>query len=95
LLPQTKAPAKKAAKPAPKATKPPAKPKGTTKKKVLAPQDRNADESFAEVDEDDSDDGGPVLALATNGRKKDKTASETYQKVRVLLNGSTLPTNSS
>lgn len=92
---QTKAPAKKAAKPAPKAAKAPAKPKGATKKKVLAPKDRNADESFGEVDEDDSDDGGPVLALASNGRKKDKTASETYQKVCVSPNGFTLPTDCS
>ncbi|KAL4065795.1 DNA topoisomerase, partial [Scleroderma yunnanense] len=84
---KTVTPAKKAAKPASKATKAPAKSKAAPKKKILTPKDRNADESVVEVDEDDSDDDDPApsdAAPVTNGRKKDKTASETYTKLTQL-----------
>ncbi|KAI6153143.1 DNA topoisomerase II [Pisolithus tinctorius] len=79
----TKAPAKKATKTTTKAAKLPARSKPGPKKKVLAPKDENADGDGLDDLEDASDDGvsGPIAV--TNGRK-DKTASEMYQKLTQL-----------
>ena len=77
--PKKKVPAKPkpASKPAPKA-------KAAPKKKVLVDKDDNADTMDA-GDSGDEEIGGPSepAPAATNGKKK--TASETYQKVSVLV----------
>jgi DNA topoisomerase-2 len=86
---QTKAPAKKTvvAKPALKPSKPPAKPKAVPKKKVLVDKDDNADRSAVDVDEvvdSGNESAGSSKTKAPAPPKKNKTASETYTKVRRL-----------
>lgn len=89
---QTKAPAKKTAvtKPTLKPSKPPAKPKAAPKKKVLVDKDDNADRSAMDVNEDNlNDDSGDESVGSSKPKapappKKNKTASETYTKVRRL-----------
>ena len=84
---QTKAPAKKAitTKPASKPLKPPAKPKVAPKKKILVEKDDNADNRVMDVDEVESGDEGarPSRPKEPAPPKKNKTASETYTKVRI------------